>query len=191
MSAQLAAGRVSLRRLRETDAPDFHQAFGDPEAMRFWDAPATRDVAETESRIRHSLSADPDEHAAFAVLLRDGCTFIGMVNYHARNTAHRRLGVGWILVPHYAGQGYMSEAMTALLSHCFGALLTHRVEAEIAAENSRSVRLAERLGFCREGLLRDRMQVGGVTRSMAMYGLLAPDWHALHPTEAQSVGATS
>lgn len=102
---ELATGRVRLRRLRPEDAPDFHQAFGDPAAMRFWDSPPTRDVAETEARIHASLSADPAVHAAFAVLARD---------HSARSWAwsttmpaipgNRRLGVGWLLVPRATGK---------------------------------------------------------------------------------------
>lgn len=183
----LAFGRVRLRRLRLQDAADLHRAFGDPVTMRFWDSPPTRDVAETEARIRRSLAAEPAEHAPFAVLVQD--RLLGMVNYHARKPVHRRLGVGWILLPQATGQGYASEAMTALLTHCFGALQTHRVEAEIAPDNTRSLRLAERCGFHREGLLRDRLQVGGESRSMWMYGLLAPEWHAVTSAATQVPGA--
>jgi len=54
----------------------------------------------------------------------------------------------------------------------------HRVEAEIEPENAASIRLAERLGFQREGLLRDRMFVAGEARSVLMFGLLQPEWTA-------------
>ena len=70
----------------------------------------------------------------------------------------------------------MQEATRALLAHCFGALETHRVEAEIEPDNGRSIRLAERLGFRREGLLRERMSVAGEPRSVWMYALLRPEW---------------
>jgi RimJ/RimL family protein N-acetyltransferase len=72
----------------------------------------------------------------------------------------------------------MREAMAALLRHCFDDLDTHRVEAEIEPENAASIRLAERLGFQREGLLRDRMFVAGEPRSVFMYALLQPAWSA-------------
>jgi RimJ/RimL family protein N-acetyltransferase len=70
----------------------------------------------------------------------------------------------------------MHEAMFALLSHCFDRLETHRVEAEIEPANDRSARLAERLGFQREGLLRDRLNVAGEPRSCWMYSLLRQEW---------------
>ena len=149
--------------------------------MRFWDAPPSRDIAETEQRIGQSHAFDAAWQAAWAVLLRPDDHVIGMVNYHARSPRHRRIAVGWILAPRFTGHGYMLEAMRLLLSHCFDALQTHRIEAEIEPDNARSVRLAERLGFHREGLLRDRLYVAGEPRSIWMYALLQPEWNAPCP----------
>ena len=70
----------------------------------------------------------------------------------------------------------MQEAVSAVLSHCFTTLNTHRVEAEIEPENVRSARLAQRLGFQREGLLRDRLFVGNQPRTQQMYALLRSEW---------------
>ena len=174
----LATRRLRLRPLWEEDAAGMHQAYGDPVAMRFWDALPSRDLAETVEHVRRSRAIDPQFHAAFAVETLDTGEFVGMVNYHARWAAARRLAVGWILVPRFWHLGLMREAMAALLRHCFDDLDTHRVEAEIEPENAASIRLAERLGFQREGLLRDRMFVAGEPRSVFMYALLQPAWSA-------------
>jgi RimJ/RimL family protein N-acetyltransferase len=174
---EMATERLRLRRLGVADAADLHQAYGDAEAMRFWNALPSRDVGETEQRIRRSLEYDSTWQAAWAVLSKRDATFVGMVNYHARQAWNQRLSLGWILVPAFRRQGYMEEAVRALLGHCFHALDTHRIEAEIEPDNVRSVRLAERLGFRREGLLHDRACVGGERRSIWMYALLRPDWN--------------
>jgi [ribosomal protein S5]-alanine N-acetyltransferase len=173
---ELVTRRLRLRRLEVEDASDLHLAYGDAGAMRFWDAPPSPDVAETRRRIEDSRTWDSTWHASWAVVSAATGHFIGMANYHARNARHRRLAVGWILLPRYWGQGYMHEAMDALLAHCFGTLDTHRVEAEIEPDNRLSIRLAERLGFRCEGLLRDRMSVAGEPRSICMYALLRPEW---------------
>ncbi len=173
---ELLTERLRLRALAMTDAPSLHLAYGNANSMRFWDTQASQNLAETESRISRSVSADTEWHAAWGVLERSDGQFVGMVNYHARQSWSRRLAVGWILVPQYERRGYMQEAMRALLSHCFDTLDTHRIEAEIEPDNARSARLAERLGFQREGLLRDRLNVGGKPRSCWMYSLLYPEW---------------
>jgi ribosomal-protein-alanine N-acetyltransferase len=144
--------------------------------MRTWDAPPSHDLGETEARVSRSLSANLEWHAAWAILGRAHSQFISMVNYHARQAWNRRLAVGWILVPDCERQSYMREAMRAFLSHRFDSLQTHRVEAEIEPANGCSARLAEGIGFQREGLLRDRLSVAGEPRSCWMYSLLRPEW---------------
>jgi ribosomal-protein-alanine N-acetyltransferase len=168
--------RLLLRRLAEADAPGLHAAYGDPAAMRFWDPLPAHDVDETAARIRQSLEVSPQWHGAFAVLLRVGGQFVGMINYHQRVPSHRRLAVGWILARPWWRQGLAQEANRALLDHCFGCLDAHRIEAHIEPDNAASLRLAERLGFRREGLMRDWLFVDGTPRTALLYALLRSDW---------------
>ena len=178
---ELQTPRLLLRRLVEADAPGLHAAYGDPIAMRFWDSLPSRDVTETAARIRQSLQISPQWHAAFAVLLRDGGEFVGMVNYHQRVPVHRRLAIGWILAQPWWRQGLAQEAVRTLLDHCFTALDAHRVEAHIEPNNAASVNLADRLGFRREGLMRDCLFVDGQPRRAFLYALLRPDWEYAAP----------
>src|SRR5262245_56117904 len=105
---ELVSDRLRLRRLAVEDAPGLHRAYGDADAMRFWDGPPSRDCSETEQRILRSVSVDPSWHVAWAMLARPDDQFVGMINYHARQDAHRRLALGWILVPQFERQGYMT-----------------------------------------------------------------------------------
>ena len=172
----LETPRLRLRPLIASDAEPLHGCYGDPEAMRYWDFPASLDPAQTAERLSQSLRTDPKWHAAWAVLLKDGEQFLGMVNYHHREPWYQRLEVGYILARPYWRRGFMSEAMLAFLGHCFAGLGTHRVEATIEPENVDSIRLVERLGFRREGLLRDRLLVDGTYRSVLMFALLEGEW---------------
>ena len=169
--------RLILRPLAESDAAALHLCLGDPEAMRFWDSPAEPSVAGTTARLRRSLKASRIRHAVWALVLRNGGEVIGMVNYHRREPAHRKLEIGYILAPSHWGHGLMVEAVGVFLAHCFGKLGTHRIEALIEPSNHASIRVVERLGFTPEiGLMRDRLLVAGEFRSLALFALLAPDW---------------
>jgi ribosomal-protein-alanine N-acetyltransferase len=63
-----------------------------------------------------------------------------------------------------------------VISHCFPHLNVHRIEARIEPENLSSRRLAAKLGFTEEGVLRDWLFVAGEFRSVIMYRLVRPDW---------------
>lgn len=168
--------RLRLRPIAATDAPGLHRAYGDPVAMRFWDSLPARDEAETATWLRRSLDTSPQWHAMLAVEHRATGQFLGAVNYHLRQPWNRRLALGWIIARPWWRQGFGIEAASALLAHCFTALDTHRVEAHIEPANTASQRLAQRLGFRQEGLMRDWLFVDGKPRDVVLYALLQPDW---------------
>jgi RimJ/RimL family protein N-acetyltransferase len=170
--------RLRIRPLLAGDARGLHTCYGDPRAMPFWDFPATRDLAETEARM---WGSDTHRFAAWAVLAKDSERFLGMMCVHHREAWNRRLEIGYILARRYWRKGLMSEALTPFLRYCFAELTCHRIEASIEPENTASRRLAEKLGFRAEGIMRGRLCVEGKFRNVVMYALLDEDWHARHP----------
>ena len=81
------------------------------------------------------------------------------------------------MASHAWGKAYMDEALRALLNYGFGELKLNRVEADIDPRNEASARSLERLGFRKEGYLRERWIVGDEVSDTALYGLLHRDWH--------------
>jgi len=167
--------RLTLRSITAHDAEGLHEAYGDAEAMRYWDHSPTRDVSQTAERIRISAEADPRWHGMWAIQTHER-RFVGAINYHAHNEQQRRLALGWIVVPSCWRQGLMTEAAPPVISHCFTHLNVHRIEARIEPENLASRRLAAKLGFTEEGTLRDWLCVAGEFRSVVMYSLLHAEW---------------
>ncbi|MBA8901499.1 MULTISPECIES: GNAT family protein [unclassified Phyllobacterium] len=92
-----------------------------------------------------------------------------------------RRGVGqngmigyWTGAP-YAGQGYMGEALSLLISHAFTKVRLHRLEAACIPSNERSIRLLEKAGFQREGLLRSYLKINGMWQDHLLFSLLEDD----------------
>src|SRR4051794_22687494 len=75
----------------------------------------------------------------------------------------------------YAGQGYMGEGMELTLRFAFGELRLHRVEANIQPANDRSLRLAKRAGFKREGFSPRYLKIGGRWRDHERWAILAEE----------------
>ncbi|WP_338402081.1 GNAT family protein [Shewanella algae] len=69
----------------------------------------------------------------------------------------------------------MQEAGEALIDYGFNILKLRRIEAEIDPGNSASAKALDKLGFIREGLLRQRWQINGVISDSALYGRLVSD----------------
>jgi RimJ/RimL family protein N-acetyltransferase len=174
---RLEGPRVVLRALRDSDATALHTAYGDPETMRFWDLAPSRDVLQTAARVGRALGVGEYWHGIWVIQRREDEQFLGIVNYHHREAWNRRLELGWMLARAHRGQGFMTEAATLVLRHCFAAMDIHRVEATINPRNDASRALAMRLGFRQESeTLRDRLCVDGVFQDVILYALLAPEW---------------
>ena len=103
---------------------------------------------------------------------------IGTCTLHQIHVQNWRAEVGYALGRAYWGNGYMNEAMHALVDYAFRSMKLHRLEADIDPRNESSAKSLERLGFTREGLLRERWIVDGEVSDSALYGLLASEWHS-------------
>jgi RimJ/RimL family protein N-acetyltransferase len=84
--------------------------------------------------------------------------------------------VAYWLLPDYHGEGYATEALALLLDHVFDAHDARGVEARVFSHNDASQALLDRLGFTREGELRENRFVEGAYRDEYVYGLLREEW---------------
>ena len=78
----------------------------------------------------------------------------------------------WVGEP-YAGQGYMREGMRLALRFAFSELRLHRVEANIQPANRRSLALARKAGFQREGFSPRYLKIGGRWRDHERWAILS------------------
>ena len=81
-----------------------------------------------------------------------------------------------VIHPDHSGKGYATEASCVVLAMAFTGLEAHRVVAYIDSRNQASVRLAERLGMQRDGLMRENKFTPEGRRSEIVYSLLRHEW---------------
>lgn len=87
--------------------------------------------------------------------------------------------LGYITVVDRQGQGVARECMEGLISHLFKREAHRRVFVEIDDDNLASIALIERLGFKREGCLREHETTHRGLCNLLIYGLLRNEWRAL------------
>lgn len=81
--------------------------------------------------------------------------------------------IGYWMGEPYAGRGLMSAAMKLVISHAFDTLRLHRLEAACIPGNNRSIRVLEKAGFEREGLLKSYLKINGVWQDHFLYALIS------------------
>jgi RimJ/RimL family protein N-acetyltransferase len=174
------ATRVSLRWISEEDVDALYRIFSNPEVMRYWSTPplADRNAAvkllhEIHDGFRRQVSLK------WGITRRADDVLIGTATLFNLNFDSHRAEIGYCLDRAQWGNGYMNEALEALLAYAFGELALHRIEADVDPRNTASLQTVERLGFQREGYLRERWQVNGEIQDAVFFGLLRPEWEAL------------
>lgn len=183
--------RLTLRPLVEDDVTGLYAIFSHPEVMRYWSYPALTDIAQAQSMLARIQANYRDGNSVrLGIVRRIDAALLGTCALFSFHEASRRAEIGYALGRPYWGSGYMHEALTALIDYGFGALNLHRIEADIDPRNTGSARTLERLGFQKEGHLRERWIVDGEISDTAWYGLLRWEWKKHAVLSAQDAPAS-
>lgn len=101
---------------------------------------------------------------------------VGVVGLHFVDEANRRSSIGYWLDEGHQGKGLVTRACAAVLDRLFGELGLNLVEIACAVRNRRSRAIPERLGFKREGVLRQREWLYDHYVDHVIYSMLAAEW---------------
>ena len=112
----------------------------------------------------------------FLVFSPDGETLLGGVTLGQIQRGVAQSGVlGYWMGAPYAGKGFMTAAVRAVVSYAFDTLQLNRVEAACLPVNGASIRLLEKVGFTREGYARNYLCIDGRWQDHLLFGLVRGD----------------
>lgn len=174
----LATTRLQLREIGPPDALTLYEIHGNAEAMKWFGADPVPDLAAAMRLVEvfasWRLQANPGTRWG---LQRHGqTTLIGSCGLFGWNRNWRKCTIGYELSREVEGEGYMSEALRAVIAWGWSEMSLNRIEAQVHPDNLSSITLLERLGFVREGRLRQVGFWGGSFHDMYQYALLKQDW---------------
>lgn len=173
----LVTERLVLRETADHDVEAVFAMESDPVAMRYWSKPPMQDISEARASVERAMGFFGARTALRWSIARPADDrMLGHVSLFSFNEQSGRAEIGYGLQRPHWGRGFMHEALTAVVDHAFGPLGLRRLEADIDPRNQASVRALERLGFAREGLLRERWQVADEISDSVLMGLLAREW---------------
>src|SRR5438270_98968 len=173
----LTTDRLELCEYDTKYAGDIFAFRGDPEVQLYNSTPH-RTLEDTVRFIEEEREAYRlQKEVIWAVKLRTSQRVIGSVSMFDWERYHRRAKIGYDLAKDYWGLGLAQEAIREMLRFGFERMALNRIEIWTSTANLRSLRLAERLGFRRDGTLRRRiLEDDGQFYDGAVYGLLRDDW---------------
>ena len=171
--------RLVIRPLQKRDAQDLFTVFSDPEVMRHWSSKPWTSLDQAHEKISLDREAlKTGESVILGIQRKQDNLLIGTCSLFEINEQCRRAEIGYILRSDTWGQGLMNEALHRLVDFGFSELNLNRIEADIDPRNLASAKSLLRLGFTKEGYLRERWIVEGVVSDTELYGLLHREWGA-------------
>lgn len=173
----LHTDRLRLRPFTGADADALYAMHSDAHVLRYWDAPPWTERARAERFLTAcGQLAEEGTGARLAMERASDGGFLGWCSLTRWNPDYRSASLGYCLTEEAWGHGHATEAARALLQWGFDTLDLNRVQAETDTRNVASARVLEKLGFVREGTLREDCVVNGEVSDSWVYGLLRRQW---------------
>lgn len=173
----LETERLLLRPLSTVDLEFVFRHFSDPAVNRYLlDEEPVRTREQAQSIIDFYSSPATQPYNRWVIVRKADMQPIGTCGYHQWQKVHQRAEIGYDLEKASWGQGIMTEALRTMLRYGFEQMDLNRVEALVYVENDASIRLLERLGFQKEGLLRQSFRQGHTYYHHWLLSLLKAEW---------------
>lgn len=181
-SYPVATERLLLRPLTPDDVDAVHAYQSREDVCRYIPyRPRTREEVAVRladpGTTRSTLDAE-GQALDLAIVLRHSGELIGDALLFWHSAEHRRGEIGYVLNPHFTGNGYVTEACEALLTLAFDGLGLRRVVARIDARNEPSARVLRRLGMRQEAVLVENELFKGEWTTEVDFALLDREWRA-------------
>lgn len=167
----LTTERLLLRPLMPGDVDDIFSIFSLPEVTRYYEIDTMTDICQATTLLDHFIAS-----GRLGICMRGNDTLIGSCGLFAFNAPYFSASLGYDLSPEYWGRGIMNEALKALFGYGYSSLGMNRLNALVYPDNKASINVLKRLGFKKEGVMREFGYWKGAFHDMSLYALLSSQW---------------
>lgn len=173
----IRSSKLLLRGPKDRDVEDVFALYSDKEATRFGYSPKMDNLDDARTVMTQvvELARERKLYHWFIATQQDD-RVVGHATLFQWVRDQRRAEIGYSVHKDLWGRGVATEATGALLGFAFDTLGLRRIEADVDPRNAGSIRVLEKLGFEREGYLRERWELQGEIQDAILFGLLQRGW---------------
>ena len=150
MNSLLHNDRLTLIPLTVAHVPAVFALHAHPEVAAYNTIGIPKNQSTTEAILAPKLDLANKAHLGWIIANKQG-VFMGEISLILAPERFKKGEISYSLHPDYWGNGFATAAVKALLEYAFTSLDLHRVEAGVAVENAKSIRVLEKVGMQREG----------------------------------------
>lgn len=167
----LEGDEINLRTVEEEDLEFIRDTYNLPEVRKYMSHFKPANLEQEKDFFQNVVCSD--EEVNLAICVDD--EIIGLISLIEKD-ADSAVEIGLWIHPNYHGNGYGTEASELMIDYGFRELALHKVIARAYESNKGSQRIWEKLGFEKEGELREQIYAEGDYEDVYYYGFLEDEW---------------
>ncbi|WP_050616542.1 GNAT family N-acetyltransferase [Bacillus testis] len=172
---RLESKRIYLRPLCRLDAPIMLESTMDKEMRYMTGTHSNFSLEQIKAHIDH-INNDSSRYD-FAICLKSSDEMIGELSILDIDKENKKAGFRISMVSiSLTGKGYGTEAIKIALSFVFEQLQLNRLQLEVFSHNSRGIRAYEKVGFVKEGVLRQSLYYNNAYSDEIIMAILKGDY---------------
>jgi ribosomal-protein-alanine N-acetyltransferase len=175
----LETDRLILKELNPEIIYNLFTFFNDEEIKNYMGLRSENELELERMRFEQGNATFNISFKTFLLIDKATGTVVGRTGFHNWYAHHFRAEIGYTITDeNFLQKGYMTEANKAVVEYGFEHMDLNRIEAFIAAYNTPSLKILLRLGFKKEGTLRQHYFVNNKIEDSDCYGLLKKEYYA-------------
>ncbi len=173
MFPTLETARLELREIKQEDAKNIFDCFSNQEVTRYYGQEPLVNKEQAQQFVEFFEKNYKEKRGIrWGIQIKGTTTLIGTIGFNAWSPKHKRAEIGYELHPDHWRKGYATEVVSKVISYGFTELELTRIGAIVFIENKASNELLLKLGFEKEGILRNYMYQNGMPHDTNVYSLL-------------------
>ncbi len=170
----LTSSRLQLVQIDETHLHDIFEIFSNENVVCYYNVEQLRTLEDAKPIVDwFTLKFNDKKGLRWGIMLKGESKIIGTIGINTFTWGHKGV-IGYDLNAGYWNNGYMNEAINAVVQFGFEAFGLARIEAEVMPGNMGSEKVLLKSGFEYEGTLRRTLYWNGRWYDMQMYSILNP-----------------
>jgi RimJ/RimL family protein N-acetyltransferase len=166
---------ISLRPFTDMDFPAICEACNDPEIQRWLPLPSPYDLKDAQFFVNEFAVKAQSSGTGIVFAVEVNYQLVGAIDISGATWSNRVCGIGYWAVPSHRGNGYMTSALELLSNWVIQEQGFQRIEVFVGIENYASQKIAERAGFTREGISRNKAVIRGRRIDVILYSKIPAD----------------
>jgi ribosomal-protein-alanine N-acetyltransferase len=173
----LETERLVLRELTEYDAKVIFSILSNTKVTRYYGKETFKDIEEAKEFIHYFKQKFYEKRGLrWGIEIKETKQLIGTIGLDAWLPKQRRAEIGYEIHPEYWKKGYATESALKIISFGFNSLELIRIGAVVFPENESSLKLLQKIGFQKEGILRDYIYQDGISNDTYVYSIIIKDY---------------